>query len=219
MRRFLITTCFGLFYLASILIGDCFAAGTRWQDGIADALIFGTFFFVISFPLILLLQVGLKRLVARWLKISPGKTPLWGFLPMVAISLLFLSGLRGVPPESHIRRFVVDPLPPSIHDAHAWYRRCFNSSIWVLSFRIDPSELDRVLSRHPYKQTDCRQGHDLSLLGTWVDQGSDFPVPYPKEPMVVSYSYNGIHSDGSSGKSITIYVNEQRNLVYAMGSY
>lgn len=217
MRRFLITTCFGLFYLASILIVDCFGAGSPWQEGIPHALFFGTFFFVISFPVILLLQVGLKRLVSRWLKAPPRKTPLWEFLPIATLSLLFLFGLRGISPESHIQRFVVDPLPPSIYDAHGWYRRYFNGSVWALWFRIDPSDFDRILSRHPYEKADCRPSHDIPWLGVMISQRPDFPVPYPNEPMVVSYSYSQLHTTG--GTSITIYANEHRNLVYVVGSY
>lgn len=215
MKRLLISTFFGLFYLASVLVGDCLGVGSRWQDGIFHALFFGTFGFVVTFPLILLLQKGVRRVVARVRRMPVEGTPLWEFLPTIAMSLLFLSSLTERSPESVVERFLVKPAPPSMHEARFWYTRTFNSTQWVMRFQIAPEDFDGVLARYPYQKDESPHGCDMWQLRTYTDS-EGFPVEYPTEPMVVSYTYHRKTGEYKS-EDVTVYSNRKRNLVYAVG--
>ncbi len=216
MRRLQISTCFGLFYLASILVGDCLGVGSRWKDGIGHALFFGTFGFIVTFPLILLLQSGIRRVVARVRRMPAEGTPLWESLPVTAMSLLFLSSLAGRSPESVMKRFLVDPVPSSVHDTQVWYTRTFNSTQWVIRFQIAPEDFDAVLARYPYQKDESPHGCDMWQLKAYIDEDGSFPVEYPTEPMLVSYTYHRAWGEYKS-EDVTVYSNKQRNLVYAIG--
>jgi hypothetical protein len=215
MRRIIFSTVSGLVYYSAILTGDASGAGGTWRDGAGHAILFGTFGFIMTFPVILLLQAVMTRRVRKWRSKPSGAVPVWEFAPIALMSLLFLSGALPKTPQHYFQRFVADDMPQSVHDLKYWHTRSFGGSSWMLSFRIAPQDFDQVLTRHTYKKTEQPAGIELTDLKIKHELRKDFPVPYPQEKMVISYEYHD--PQPGDGLRVWIYANEARDLVYVIG--
>jgi len=241
-RRTLLSAGFGAAYYAAILIGDSASAGSTWREGMGHALIFGTFFFVVSFPLILLIQAGVVRLLrGLWFRFSkdasktrvppppkgivtaPGAprristVPIWEFVPLAVLTGLFLSAASGSSQEDEFRRFVSRDRPQSVRSFNCWYMSGHGTRSWVVSFRIAPADFPRVITRYPYVQSANPDGFELSVLKDVRESRDDFPVEYPSEPMVLCYRHSMPGPGG--GLHVSIYANAEKSLVYVIGSF
>jgi len=212
-KRIVLSVCFGLVYAASVILGDAASACSTFQAGLGHAVFFGTFFIIGTLPLILLLQVGLTRLIRRILHSESKRVPTLEFVPIALVSLLFLSSLIPESPEDHFVRFVADVPPASLHDVRCWHTRGYGNGIAVVSFRVSPSEFEKVLTRYAYQKTELPEGASLSLLRSLCAR-KGFPIDYPPEPMVVAYRYSVPRSNGDF--YVSIYANAARSLVYVV---
>ncbi len=202
---------FGLIYLVSIVVACASGGGSTLEAGLGAGLIFGTFGFFITYPLILLFQHGLVFVVGKFRGRPVDGHVVWEYIPCLLVSLLFLSAPLFPPrsPESYYRRFVADTVPASVSDIRFYYRKGFGNSSWVVIFRIAAEDFDAVLSKYPYEEKVLFPGED-----PWIPDGIG---DYPKEPMVHCY----VHSVPGPGGGlwVRVYSNKNKSLVYLLGSY
>jgi hypothetical protein len=206
-RRNILATVFGVVYYASIIVGDAYAAGSTWRAGIGHALLFGTFFFIISYPILLLVQHLLFGIARRMLRKPSAGPSIWAYIPCVLISMLFFSAAIPRSPESYFEWFVADPVPPSVSDIEYWHTSGYGNSGWIITFRISPDEFDQILSMCPYKERFVSEGEVLR-----IPEGAVTP---PREPLVHCYSYSEPGPGG--GLLVDILANENKDRVYVIG--
>jgi hypothetical protein len=211
-KRILLSVCFGGFYFAALLIGDARGAGSTFQAGIGHAIFFGTFFFVLTLPLILLLQVGLMWLVRRVLRRKYRGVSILEFLPIIILSLFFILPLQSRSPQDTFTWFVADELPASVRDIRNWHTSGFGTSFRVISFKISPNEFEQVLTRYPYEMCEHPKGVKLDF-----SKRKGYTIQNPREPLVVGYHYSEPGPGG--GLRISIYSNSSRDTVYVVRSY
>jgi hypothetical protein len=202
---------FGLFYALSVFIGATAAGGSTWGTGVGYALVFGPFFVLISYPLILALQAGLVYVVRRLARCTTREPALWGYVPVFLLSLLFLSAAAVGPgsPEAHFRRLVAADIPESVSGIEYWYRRGFGNSQWALRFQIAPADFDAVLARHPYKEREIEESRQ-----PWMSEEFESKQTVP---LVYQYFYSEPGPGG--GLNINIYTDATRSNVVLLGSY
>ena len=156
IKRVALSIAFGAVYYASLLIGGTYSYysyGTTWDAAFGQALFFGTFFFVVSYPAILAVQFGLAYLIRRMRKIPEKKVSVWEFIPCVLISALWLLPVTDAQPwpEAQFRQCVADKMPPSVSNFQCRQKLSFSGRGWVVSFNVAPEDLDAVLTRFPYE--------------------------------------------------------------------
>ena len=184
-----LSIAFGAVYYLSVLIGTTYSAGSTWQAGFGKALFFGTFWFLVTYPVILAVQAGLAYLVRRVRRIQESRASVWEFLPCMLLSALVLSASIPESPESQFRRFVADRVPPSVSTIMCWHGASFSGKNWVLSFTVAPEDLDAVINRYPYVKEDLASGYLLEIPGGVIEApkepmayGSPIAHPHPRDP-------------------------------------
>ncbi len=208
-KRVALSIAFGAVYYLSVLIGMTYSAGSTWQAGFGKALFFGTFWFLVTYPIILAVQAGLAYLVRRVRRTQESRASVWEFLPCMLLSALMLSASTPESPESQFRRFVADRVPPSVSNIKCWQGSSFSGKSWVLSFTVAPEDLNAVLNRYPYVKKDLVPGYLLEIPGGVIEA--------PKEPMAYCYSYSSPPSERP--RWMAVYVNGEMTRVYVIGGY
>ena len=206
-KRVALSIVFGVVYYLCVFIGATYSAGSTWEAGSGNGLFFGTFWFLISYPVLLGIQAGLAYLFRRVRKIHEKRVSAWEFLPCVLLSALFLSTAIPQSPESQFRRFVADRVPPSVSNIKCWHRGTFSGRQWVVSFSMAPEDLEAVLSRNRYEKQDLSPGQMLEIPGGVIET--------PKEPMAYCYSYSAPPSERP--RWMKVYVNHERTRAYVIG--
>lgn len=199
------------------MVGDAFSAGSSFQEGLGHAIVFGATSAVLTFPV--LVGIGFfLRWVAEMLlhRPLPYRTVLPWFVHLpLSVALLFST----IPdsPETLFRRYVADDVPHSLSDLRYWQTSGFNSSIVMMSFKLDPSEFSKVLSRHEYAESSESTGVSPPNLAGWARGRPDFPITLPAAPLVYRYSYS--KPTPSVGLRIRHYATKDKDQVITVWTF
>jgi hypothetical protein len=179
-----------LIYAAAVFVGDACSAGSTFGEGVGHAGVFGTFFVLVTFPMLVaagfFLRWAFERLARRPL---PYRSTLPWFVH-VPLSLAFISSVIPDSPETLFRRYVADDVPRSLSDVRYWHTSGFGNSTTVMSFRLDPAEFGKVISRYEYVERSDPGGFRPSFIEQLAESRPDFPVSLPGTPLVYEYSYS-----------------------------
>jgi hypothetical protein len=173
------------------------------------------------FPL--LVAAGyLFRRISEWLlrRKLPGRDFLPWLLPIVI-------GVGGVAVElaqstnaATFHKFVADDMPGSIAGYHYWRRQQIDGDrIVVISFRLDPAEFDKLLSRRQFDATS-----DPQLIQTAIQRYSEYSqecglenyrISLPKQGVVRMYWYS--HEEDGVPCFRDVFTNKSRDEVLIYG--
>jgi hypothetical protein len=208
-------TSFAVFYIA-LFIGDAWQAGSTFALGEGHALFFVTFDIAFLFPIL----VGLGFLF-RWLfervtrRRLPFRTilPWWTHLPLSIAFLVFAAPDRS--PSALFRQYISDDVPASLSDFRYSWTSTFNNRHVVLSFRIDPAEFKKVLSRYAFAQSlpdQFQESVELSITRDPVESSMNPPL----SQLVQRYEYDPpTNPDGSrpDGPYVNLYTTQSHDYV------
>lgn len=108
----------------------------------------------------------------------------------VPLSLALLTSVIPDSPQKQFRRIVADDVPHSLSDVRFWRTRGFGNSMDVMSFRVNPSEFGKVLSRYEYAERKEAEGVRPHLVMEVAESRPQFPISLPSSPLVYEYSYS-----------------------------
>ena len=205
-----------LLYAVAALVGDAYAASSTFREGIGHALVFGTFFLLVTFPLLVaigtLVRWALERMVRRPL---PCREVLPWFTH-VPLSLALLFSTLPDSPQAIFRWYVADDVPFSLSELRCWHTRGFGDSAAILSFKLDPSEFGKVLSRYEYVEHFEPDGIRPPLLARLAKDRAHFPIALPSTPLV--YEYAHVRPGLAGGFRISHYATKSQDYVITVRS-
>jgi hypothetical protein len=192
------------------------SSGYDWQGG----LLFGAIALVFLFPLLLLIQRWLVKIIVR-LRHGRGaparmtrRRLYWSYLPTLLICAVTVSSFTHSGDEYYYRRYMNGPPPPSMRHFGYFSASGFGNGNWILYFEIDPEDMPAVLAGRRYVQRPV-DDDDLESLNRKVKQLSRVDIPAPSEPLVHCYAY----ASGGGAWIQFIYTNAAQTRVYVRGRY
>lgn len=205
-------------FASCIYVGDACSAGYPVREGMAHARFFGTVAVVLLFPLLVgvgfAIRFGLEFLLRRELPLRfvlPWAVPL-------AFSLFVLFEGLSETPSKKFTRFVSDEIPRSISDLQIWHTSGFGNQLWILAYRIAPSDLPLILNRYQYKERHESEGFRPILYEELSSEDRDpFPMRLPEERLTYEFSYS--KPGPSGGLHVSHYTTEAKDFVLTIGSW
>jgi len=214
--RFHVVASF-LLYAIAIIVGDACSAGSTFREGMGHATIFGTFFVVVTFPMLVGIGFFLRWAAERLLhRPIPYRSVLPWFVH-VPVSLAFLSSAIPDSPKTLFRQYVADDVPHSLSEVRYWRTSGFGNSIVVMSFRLAPSEFSKILSRYEYTERSESDGVKPQLLAQLTEGRPDFPISLPASPLVYEYSHSKPGPGG--GLHISHYATKNKDYIITVRTY
>jgi hypothetical protein len=196
----------GITYTVSVWLLGALGSASSFRDGFEHALFFGTFFAVVSFPLIVLMQWGIARLHKLRRQHPDALSALEPLPTVVAVLLLSLLTRHELAKEPRFEGFVASPRPASVTDLRCWHRATFGERTRMYYFRIDPRDFDKLLAARDYGKEHDPEGFEPYL---WPLPAS---FPAPAQPLTYRYTWHG--GDMEAGASKVLCTNDEHDTVY-----
>jgi len=222
IKKTLLLAALSLLSFAIVAFFDlALSAGSNIQSGTGMALLFELFALPMFFPPLVgfgfLLRWVAERLLGHPI---PRRNAVPWCLPTVAAIIGIASVLRQRLPGTAYHDWVSDKMPTSISNFQNWWQVLPGDTIFIVSFKINPSEFDQVLTRHQFQETTDSAQIQHQLLDYWDEKGSPrglgLHIFLPNSPLVHLYSYSETDSN-SQPHMMYVLTNQPRDTVLVIG--
>jgi hypothetical protein len=213
----LIGTASLLVFASGVYVNVAMASASSIRAGGWIAGAFTLVYVIVGFPLLVVIGF-LVRFIGEWVlrRRLPFRAAFPWLIPMLLGVAGFATAFSDRSPQTVYRVFLDEDAPGSLSSFQYWWTTVPGDQPFVFSFKLDPSEFNKIISRHGFIE-DSDPDHIRDALHANFPSGMPgFHLSLPEMPLTKMYTFSDPPTTASQ-RFLYVLTTERRDTVVVCG--